>query len=225
MAVGIPFFHYTTLSSLKDILTEGRILSRDCLTNRGTEFEDISIDHNQTVRQSIGLTKYIPMFAGFYSLYRAYEFNGYLMNNYDNPKIQNVSFYGSLNKVLQQTLGENYQNVIIFMIRDEHIYLKADEGKIRFFSDIAIKEETVELEPIGSKAELQAYLDMFISGQNTKVELDLLDDGNSSITCMNNIEALIVDSEKIEQQVRDIMGNCNKQCQVFVNPLPRNPIN
>jgi hypothetical protein len=163
------------------------------------------------------------MFAGFYELYRDYDFNVYLMNNYDEPKIQNVSFYGSLNKTLQRNLGDNYQNVIIYMVNDEHIYQNADAGKLRAFSNIAIKEDSYELGPINNRAKLIEQLDMYISGQNTKVEVDLLDDCGNSIICMDNIEALIVDNDEIERKVQTIMSRCGKQCQVFVNSLPRNP--
>ncbi len=221
MSIRVPFFHYSTLDSLEDILTAGRLLSRDSLENVGKAFKDISIDPSQTIRHSMGLTNYVPMFAGFYTLYREYHFNGYLMNNYDNPKIQNVSFYGSLNKTLQQNLGEDYQNVVIFMINDEHIYQSADKGRIRAFSDIAIKDESYELEPIDNRGQLLDQLDIYITGQNTKVEVDLLDENELSIDCMANIEALIVDNEQIEEKVNRILGNCGKCCQVFVNPLPR----
>lgn len=224
MSIRVPFFHYSILESLDDILTAGRLLSRDSLANQGMDFQDISIDHTQRIRQALGLTNYVPMFAGFYTLYREYSFNGYLMNNYDDPKITNVSFYGSLNRTLQQSLGDNYQNVIIFMIDAEHIYRNADEGRIRAFSDIAIKADSYELEPITNRDNLLEQLNAYITGQNTKVEIDLLDDGETSIDCLANIEAVIVDNEEIEQQVHATMQKCRKRCQVFVNPLPRGPV-
>ena len=216
----IPFFHYTILESLQDILTEGRLVSRCSLVNKRKKFTDISIDPAQTTRESMGLTKYIPMFAGFYELFRDYEFNGYLMENYDSPKVQNKSFYGTLHKVLKNSLGENYPNVIIFMINDEHIYNSSDKGNLRFFSDIAIKNEAFEI-CIKNRKELQSFLEFFTDGTNISGEVDILDDGNTSISCMSDIEALIVDNDEIQKQVQKILDKCNKSCQIFVNSLPR----
>jgi hypothetical protein len=46
---------------------------------------------------------------------RSYEVNGYLMSNYDDPKLQNKSFYGTLNKVLQFKKGIDYSKVVILL--------------------------------------------------------------------------------------------------------------
>jgi hypothetical protein len=220
----VPFFHYTCLDNLPNILKDARIVSRYCLAKHSKKFTDISIDTNQIGRESLGLTKHIPLFPGFYTLYRGYELNGYLMEQYDKPKVQNKSFYGSLNKVLQVRMGDKYDSVIILLVSDELIYNFADQGKVRFFSDIAIKPDANEIE-IKSKADLVKFLIEGINDSNISGEIDLLDDGKVSIACMSDIEALIVDNDEVEKQVITTLSTCNtlgNLPQIFVSELPRN---
>ena len=88
---------------------------------RNAEFTDIAIDHNQPVREALELLNYVPNFPGFYTMFKGYELNGYLERHYDNPKVQNKSFYGTLHKVLRTSLGAQYENVLILLVKDEHV--------------------------------------------------------------------------------------------------------
>lgn len=216
----VPFFHYTCLDNLPSILKDVRVVSRYCLAKDDKEFTDISIDTNQTGREQLGLTKYVPLFPGFHTLYRGYELNGYLMEQYDNPKVQNKSFYGSLNKILQVRMGDKYDNVIILLVDDELVYNFADQGKVRFFSDIAIKPDAYEIE-IKSRADLVKSLREDIKGSNISGEIDLLDDGKVSIAFTSDIEALIVDNDKVEKQVMTALSTCGKLPRMFISELPR----
>lgn len=219
----VPFFHYTYLDSLPSILKDGRVVSRYWLAKSRKKFTDISIDSNQPVRERLGLLEYIPLFPGFYTLFRGYELNGYLMQQYDDPKVQNKSFYGSLNKVLQFKKGVNYDNVIILLVNDELVYNFADQGKIRCFSDIAVKPNAHEY-AVKNRADLLKLLSGGISGSNISGEIDLLDDGKSSIALSSEIEALIVDNDGVKKQVTTALNTCSKPVkliQTFISQLPR----
>ena len=202
----IPFFHYTCLDNLPSILEDARLVSRQGLAKKDSKFSDISIDPVQPVREALGLLDYVPLFAGFYELYRSYELNGYLMNKYDDPKVQNKSFYGTLNKTLQTKMGNNYESIIILLVNDELVYKFADQGKIRFFTDIAVKEHAIE-RPADNRANLLNCLKAGIEGTNISGEIDLLDDGQVSIGCTSDIEAIIVDNDSIKKQVEEILTN------------------
>lgn len=220
----IPFFHYTYLDNLTAIISDGRISSRASLTSAGKKFTDISIDPKQPVRDDLGLLNYIPMFPGFYSKYRGAELNDYLRLHYDEPKVQNKSFYGSLNKVLQFKPNTKYEEVITLLVKESLIYDFADRGKVRFFSNIAVKP-SVEEEMISNRRELKAYLEKHTSGTDTACEIDTLDDGNTSIAFPSEIEAIIVDNESVKQKVDGILGTASGQGRVsniFVSSLPRN---
>lgn len=222
----IPFFHYTCLDNLPNILKNTRLISRNGLRDKDVKFNDISIDPAQPVREELGLLKYIPLFAGFYGLYRGYELNGYLMSNYDDPKVQNKSFYGTLNKTLQMKMGNRYETVIILMVNEELVYMFADQGKVRFFTDIALKDHSFEL-PIGNCEDLRNCLKALIEDSNISGEIDLLDDGKVSIGYPSDIEAIIVDSDKIRTQVADIItkyGTNRSVPLILVSELPRGPI-
>lgn len=218
----IPFFHYTYLESLTSIVKDKRIESRSHLLKSGKRFSEISIDPSQEHREKLGLTNYVPLFPGFHALYRSYQLYCYLAKEYDQPKVQNKSFYGTLNKVLQFKQGIKYDNVIIFLINDEFVYSLADQGKVRFFSDIAIKDTAVELEVTDSES-LKLCLLSCIDGSNISGEVDLLDDGEGAVS-FNNVDAIIVDNKEIGKQIIAILGSCVKdiETKIFVMPLPRN---
>jgi hypothetical protein len=205
------------------MLKDGRVVSRQWLAKSGRKFTDISIDPKQRIRERRGLLEYVPLFPGFYALWRDYELNGYLMHEYDDPKVQNPSFYGSLNKNLQVNMGAKYDTVIVLLVSDELVYNFADQGKVRFFSDIAIKPEVEEL-PIANRADLLNCLRQHINGSDISGEIDLFDDGKTSVACPSDIEALIVDSDEIGKQVKVVAGACGclKLPLIFVSELPRN---
>ena len=219
----IPFFHYTYLDSLAGIAGDGRIISRGQQARAGKRFTDISIDSRQPVRARLGLLDYVPLFPGFYALFRGYELNGFLMANYDQPKVQNKSYYGSMNKVLQFKKGIEYGNVISMLIKDECIFDLADKGRIRFFADIAVKPGTREY-PIRSRKDLSARLAEGISGSNISGEVDLLDDGKTSVAFPSDIEAIVVDSARVGEDVRRLLRQCRggESARVFVSEHPRN---
>ena len=220
----VPFFHYTCLDSLPSILEDARVASRYWLARNGREFTDISIDPDQPVREKLELLDYVPLFPGFYALFRGYELNGYLMREYDDPKVQNKSFYGSLNRVLQVKMGVKYENVIILLVDDELVYNFADQGKVRFFSDIAVKPDAQEY-VINNRKDLLSCLKIGINDSNISGEIDLLDDGKVSIAFTSDIEALIVDNDEVKKQVMTALGTCNtceKLPQVLISELPRN---
>jgi hypothetical protein len=221
--VRVPFFHYTYLNSLPSILKDARVISRYSLARYRRKFTDISIDPSQPVREQLGLLEYIPLFPGFYTLFRSYELNGHLMQEYDNPKVQNKSFYGSLHKTLQFKADIKYENVIILLVSDELVYNFADQGKVRFFSDIAVKPEAEE-RIIKNRADLLNSLEEGIGDSNISGEIDLLDDGKVSIACMSDIEALIVDNDEVKKQVMTALSTCNKGGKlphIFISKLPR----
>lgn len=145
-----------------------------------------------------------------------------MAEEYDQPKVQNKSFYGTLNKVLQFKQGIKYDNVIILLINDEFVYSLAEQGKVRFFSDIAIKDTAAELE-VTDRESLKLCLSSCINGSNISGEVDLLDDGEGAV-CLNNIDAIIVDNKEIVKQISTILDSCGKatETKIFLMPLPRN---
>jgi hypothetical protein len=205
----IPFFHYTYLDSLSGIIAEGRIVSRAGMTKSQSQFKDISIDPEQSKREELELLEYIPMFPGFYTRLRGYNFNGFMMRNYDDPKVQNKSFYGSFNKVLRFNRKIKYENVITLLVSDQTIYKFADAGRVRFFSDIAIKRISDEY-PIANGKELSNRLSEAISDKDISGEVDLLDDGKTSIAFPSDIEAIIVDNVDVKREVEGILKQSNR---------------
>ena len=203
---------------------EGRVVSRLGQIEAGRNFTDISIDSRQPVRSRLGLLNYIPMFPGFYSRYRGYELNGFLMSNYDEPKVQNKSFYGTFNKVLQFKDGMDYEKVLTLLINDEVVYRRAEEGRVRFFDDIAVKPNAIEV-PIANRRELTDALMANISGADISGEVDLLDDGTTSVSFPTDIEAIVVDSERIGLEVGKILRQYSRVQsfpKIFVSEHPRN---
>ncbi|MGA2877007.1 MAG: hypothetical protein ABSE82_15930 [Nitrososphaerales archaeon] len=196
------------------------MISRYWQKEKGSKFTEISIDPDQPVRKSRKLLDYIPLFPGYYELYRSYEFNGFLMEHYDDPKVQNKSFYGTLNKVLQFRDGIAYQNVIILMIKDSRVYTAADESRVRFFSDIAVKPGIPEY-AVKNRGDLSSLLSKHISGSNISGEIDLNDDGNRSISMPSDVECIIVDNDVVASVVRKTFGTTNCP-HIFVSSLPRN---
>ena len=223
----IPFFHYTCLDNLPGILKDARLVSRHSLTEKNAKFNDISIDPSQSVRGALGLLNYVPLFAGFYELYRSFELNGYLTNKYDDPKVQNKSFYGTLHKTLQNKMVDRYEDVIILLVNDELVYKYADQGRVRFFTDIALKEHATEV-PVSNRADLLSCLKAGIEGSNISGEIDILDDGKMSIRCMPDIEAIIVDSKGIKKKVAEILTKypCGEGPSplILVSKLPRDSV-
>lgn len=219
----IPFFHYTYLDNLAGIVSDARVASRGWQQKTGGKFTDISIDSRQPVRSRLGLLNYVPLFPGFYALFRGYDLNGFLMAHYDEPKVQNKSFYGSFNKVLQFKAGIRYEDVITFLVNDEVVYNLADKGRVRFLTDIAVKPGVRECS-IASRLDLSARLKENISGSNISGEIDLLDDGKTSIAFPADVEAIIVDNGDVEREVRKMLKQSRRDelPEIFVSEHPRN---
>ncbi len=226
MGVRLPFFHYTHLESLEGIVKEGAIRSRKHLLNAAKSIKEISIDPDQTWRTTIGLTDYVPAFAGFYSWYRRnYALYEHLRDNYDDPQVANPSFYGTLNKVLQFKLGNRYEEVIIFLIRDEVVYHLADEGKVRMFSDISLKSGADEIQ-ISNRNQLRECLSAEVKHRRLYCEVDLFDGNQGPISFPNDVEAIIVDNGSIaklvQRKLHTLPNKIPNQPRLFVEELPRN---
>jgi hypothetical protein len=201
-----------------------RLVARQWQKKKGISFKDISIDPDQQKRESKNLLSYVPLFPGYYQLMRSYDVNGYLMSNYDDPKVQNKSFYGTLNKVLQFRKGIDYSKVVILLVDDNAIYDCAREGSLRFFSDIAIKSNSEE-HVVGSKGDLIKLLEQNIEGRDISGEVDLLDDGEECVAVPLQIEAIIVDNKDVKSEVQRILDASTNSCEqpeLFVDKLPRN---
>ena len=56
--IKVPFFHYTYLDNLYDIIANGQIHSRSWMIKHENEFEDISIDTEQSLRDDMLLLEY-----------------------------------------------------------------------------------------------------------------------------------------------------------------------
>jgi hypothetical protein len=126
-----------------------------------------------------------------------------------------------LHKTLQFKAGIKYENVIILLVNDEIVYNFADQGKVRFFSDIAVKPGAEE-RVIENRADLLNSLEEGIDDSNISGEIDLLDDGKVSIAFTVDIEALIVDNDKVEKQVMTALSTCKELPRTFISELPRN---
>jgi hypothetical protein len=219
----VPFFHYTSLDNLPRILIDSRLKSRSELNRNLTLFNDVSIDSRQLTRGKLGLMKFIPLFAGFYTIYNNEELSDCLNKKHSYTLVQNKTFYGSLNQTLQFNLGKDYEKIIILMVNNELVYKFADQGKARFFSDIAIREESEET-TISNRLDLENCLKENIDGPFISGEIDVLDDGKVSIGCMSDIEAIIVDNERIKARVLEVIAKHGRTSPlVLVQALPRNP--
>ena len=129
-----------------------------------------------------------------------------------------------MNKTLQFKVDIKYENVIILLVNDEVVYNFADNGKVRFFSDIAVKPDISEL-PVNNRKDLKDALKKSIDDSNISGEIDLLDDGKVSICCTSDVEAIIVDNDEVKKQVTAALGACSADGegpQVFISQLPRN---
>ena len=223
----IPFFHYTSLDNLERIINERAIRSRRQLALQGRPFDDISIDPSQSKRKDLGLVDYVPTFAGFYAGFREPAIYDYLRDNYDEPRVHNPSFYGSLNKVLQFSLKQDYEKVVILLIDDALVYDLADHGRIRLFSDIAVKWRSEEI-AIANRGELQSQLSDCVNYGNINCEVDLLDNGADCISYPKDIKMIIVDNAEIETKVWNMMDATRIRRRVWpkllVSRLPRNPL-
>lgn len=219
----VPFFHYTSLDNLPRILIDSRLKSRSELNRNQTSFKDVSIDSKQLTRGKLGLLGFIPLFAGFYTIYTNEELSDYLKRKHNYMSVQNKTFYGSLNKTLQLKLGNNYEKIIILMVSNELVYQYADRGKLRFFRHLAISADNDEM-PIRNRLDLESCLKENIDGPFISGEIDVFDDGRVSIRCMSDIEAIIVDNDKIKADVLDLFAKYGRTSpSILVQAHPRNP--
>lgn len=218
----VPVFHYTTLDNFYDIISNGQLHSRTWMKEHGTTFQDISIDPDQPVREEKGLLDYVPLFLGFHALYRDdINLHIYLQDNYDEPKVQNPSFFGSLNKILRQRLGASYERVILLLIRWDAITNFANQGYIRFFSDIAVKPDVEECDCADSNELTHNIETNILNDRNLYSEIDVFDDGKRCICVPSDIEAIIVDNDEIRIELTDKVGVTLGAIPIFVCKLPR----
>lgn len=144
--VKFPIFHYTHLENFIEIAKSGQLRCREVLISRRTEFNDVSIDEEQVIRTAMELTGHVPMYVGFYELFRSYALNGYLMGNYDDPKVQNPNFYGSLNVHIRNKLDTDYSKMVILLIKTEKITELIKAHRIRLWNTVAISGDASEIE-------------------------------------------------------------------------------
>jgi hypothetical protein len=145
------------------------------------------------------------------------------MDKYDDPRVYNKSFYGTLAKTLQNEMGDKYENIIILLVDDQLVYKSADQGRVRFFTDIAVKQHAKE-HTISSRMDLQYCLKAGIEGASISGEIDIFDDGQVSIGCTTDIEAIIVDSNKIKKRVEEVLIKHNTSETsplILISELPR----
>jgi len=218
----VPVFHYTTLDNFYDIISNGQLHSRTWMKEHGTTFQDISIDPDQPVREEKGLLDYVPLFLGFHARYREdYNLHKYLENNYDDPKVQNPSFFGSLNKVLRVKLGKSYERVILLLINWDIITEFADKGYVRFFTDIAVKPDVFECDCNDCEEFLTSIENNIVNGRDIYSEIDVYDDGERCISIPDDIEVIIVDNENIKKELTSNVGNQLVTIPIFVRRLPQ----
>jgi hypothetical protein len=192
--------------------------------NAGRHFNEISIDPEQEGRSELKLTNYIPLYVGYYRRYCRGEINDYLCHNYDDPVIYNGSFYGSLNKTLRTNLGDDYENIILLLIHNDRIRYHADNDLVRLFNNIAIKSDTIELICNSYDDFNDKVLECKADGERVYCELDILDN-NQAIRIPDDIEAIIVDNERIKNKIISKISrfdvNLVQQLKFFICPLPR----
>jgi hypothetical protein len=219
--VRVPFFHYTHFDNLEKIIDDGMIKSRE-YKNKEEEgsYKDISINERQEIRKEKGLTDYIPLFAGFYTKWRNYPLNGYLQREYDDPKVQNTVFYGSLNKHIRDKLGEDYESVIIMMIKHNRIYELIDEGNVLLYDTIAIRSDSNELR-FSDKDQFLDCLENCIIDSSFECEVDILYDEKNLLRFPDDVEIIIVDNEEIENKVNTMLMKKGYKIPVYINPLLR----
>lgn len=225
----VPFFHYTHINNLMKIIKTGQLRSRGVLNKAGSTYQDISIDPEQRVRTSMGLDEYIPLFVGYYSHKRSRSLWKYLRNNYEKPKIQNKRFYGSLHKTLKEKMDADYPNISILLVKFSKLCSSADSDELKYFNDLAIKNETNELH-CHCKSDLLSNIKQCITtnprGKYEIVsEVDVLDTPSNYLIFPQDFEAIILNDEtrvkKVIHEIKQIHGeNTLHQLKVFVHGLP-----
>ena len=214
----IPFFHYTHLKTISKLLSDGGLMSRDCIKARGGTFRDIAVEVGESKRAHRNLTRSIPMFPGFYSRDRSLQLNMHMWEHYEEPPFSNSSYFGSLNRTLRERMGKEYQNVVSLLLKPQVVRRWADAGRARFFDQIAIKPESRE-HPAKTAAELEKRILDHIDGYHTYSEVDVLDDCKGTIAFPGDIEVIVVDNADVKKNVLARLGN--DRTTVLVSPLPR----
>jgi hypothetical protein len=228
MAIKIPFFHYTHLDNLLKIIETGEISSRKLLETKSLFFKDVSIDPIQETRNELGLTSSLPLFAGYYKLFRNYELNGYLQRNYDDPKLQNIRFFGSLHKTIREKYPEDYPKMTILLLNFEKICQLADEGKVKLFDDLAIKIGTIELDASNRNLLLTNINKCIIQNERKQNDITCEVDvqlNTDSLIFPNDVEAIIVNDNEIWKSINiKIIQKYDqivpRKIEIFIDPLP-----
>jgi len=220
----VPVFHYTPLNNFYGIISNGQLHSRNWMKAHETTYQDISIDPEQPVREEKGLLDYVPLFLGFYALWRDdLDLHNYLVSNYDDPKIQNPSFFGSLNKVLRVRHADSYHRVILLLIKWNIITDFAERGYVRFFTDIAVKPDVDECDCTDCEEFLSNIDQNIENDRNLYSEIDVLDDGVRCISIPDDLEAIIVDNDDIKGELITTVGAQLGTIPIYVHSLPRHP--
>jgi len=224
----MPYFHYTAIDNLVEMFRSKHLRSRGWLLANARDFEDISIDPEQTRRAELELIDYVPLFPGYFQkYYREAELDEYLRRNYDEPRVYNRSFYGSLNLTLREELGEEYEQTSLLLLNHDKIMEYVKAGDIRFFTKIAIKPDAEEYECDDSE-DLMNHLERCLGGNgHLYCELDVLDNGRECFEIPEDIERIIVDNEGMRVYLIEELSNFMTEeeignINIIVAPLPRN---
>lgn len=225
--VKIPFFHYTYLDNLIEIFRDGNLRSRAGLSVQELDYEDISIDPEQNIRKQMGLLEYVPIFPGYFKkYYRQDELDAYLRENYDDPRVYNRSFYGSLNKTLRAKLEEFYEKIVLLLLNHDKIIRYAEEGNVRFFDTIAIKGLADEFVCDCENDLLSNLTDCMGENGHLYCEIDIQDEGSGCLLMPEELEMVIVDNYKIRESLLDELKKFMtkedvNELNIIVAPLPR----
>ena len=217
----VPFFHYTHLDNIDSMIAQRAVRSRAFLKSISARFRDVSIDRRQQKRRSLGLTNHLPTFAGFYSYKRGTELELYLQYHYDDPPVQNPSFYGCLMRPLRWK--SYYRDLVILMISEELVLRYADEGRVILYNGTAIKDGSDRIEFSGRAGFMNVLMGRIRWG-NLYCEVDLMDDGESCVAFPDDIEAMIVDNQSVASVLGlklALGGISNSEAPpIFVSELP-----
>ena len=107
------------------------------------------------------------------------------------------------------------------MIKWETIIDFADRGYVRFFTDIAVKPDVEECDCTDSIEFTRNIENNIINDRDLKSEIDVLDDGERCICIPFDIEAIIVDNDKIKEELTAEAGTILRSIPIFVRRLPR----
>jgi hypothetical protein len=121
---------------------------------------------------------------------------------------------------IRDKLGEDYESVIIMMIKHNRIYELIDEGNVLLYDTIAIRSDSNELR-FSDKDQFLDCLENCIIDSSFECEVDILYDEKNLLRFPDDVEIIIVDNEEIENKVNTMLMKKGYKIPVYINPLPR----